>query len=417
MNFVLRMGLIAAALASPASAEILTLQSSSQTVTFTGLGVNSAGVGTTRISFGSCTFDGTNTTCILSGRYAGLGGGTYKFTLTYQGNGVSPLQTISAGGDLVTFNLLQGTFVFGITPDTGAPVSFQDLFFSLFFDPKTSSCTGVPVCSVGAVGVAQGSTIAGPLNGQFDPTPVISSLLSATGYGGFTAICPGTWVEIYGKNLSVTVRQLWSGADFNGAQAPLALGGTTATVAGKPAYVEFVSPGQVNLNIPSGVPAGLQKVVITTPGGSSIGTSVTVNAVQPGLLAPPATKLNGVQYAVALFPDTTTYVLPPAAITGVPSRRAKPGDIITLYGIGFGTVTPNIDAGLIVQQSNSLSGVQFTLGGSAATLQFAGLVANNIGLYQFNIVVPNIAAGDSVPLTFSLNGASGTQTIFLPISN
>ena len=417
MNLVFRLGLIGAALASSAFAAALTLQPSTQVVTFTGLGVNSAGLGTTRISLGSCSFDGTNTACLLSGRYTGLGGGVYQFTLTYQGNGVSPLQTVSAGGDLVYFNLLQGTFTFGITPDTGAPVSFQDLFFSLFFDPKTSSCTGVPVCSVGVVGVAQGSTITGPVNGQFDPTPVINNVLSATGYGGFTAICPGTWVEIYGTNLSVTLRQLWSGADFSGAQAPLALGGTTATVAGKPAYVEFVSPAQVNLNIPSGVPAGLQKVVITTPGGSSIGTSVMVNAVQPGLLAPPATKLNGVQYAVALFPDAVTYVLPPAAIAGVPSRRAKPGDIITLYGIGFGTVTPNIDAGLIVQQSNSLSGVQFTLGGSAATLQFAGLVANNIGLYQFNIVVPNIAAGDSVPLTFSLNAATGTQTLFLPISN
>jgi uncharacterized protein (TIGR03437 family) len=40
-----------------------------------------------------------------------------------------------------------------------------------------------------------------------------------------------------------------------------------------------------------------------------------------------------------------------------------------------------------------------------------------VGLYQFNVVVPNVAASDTVPLTFALNGTPGTQTFSIPVQN
>jgi len=40
-----------------------------------------------------------------------------------------------------------------------------------------------------------------------------------------------------------------------------------------------------------------------------------------------------------------------------------------------------------------------------------------VGLYQFNVTVPNIANNDLAPLTYSLNGAAGTQTLFLAVHN
>ena len=101
--------------------------------------------------------------------------------------------------------------------------------------------------------------------------------------------------------------------------------------------------------------------------------------------------------------------MPPGVTNVVPTARAKPGDIITLYGIGFGTVSPNINAGVIVGQANSLSGLQVFIGGQQATVQFAGLVQGFLGLYQFNVVVPNVAANDATPLTFMLNGAPGNS--------
>ena len=72
---------------------------------------------------------------------------------------------------------------------------------------------------------------------------------------------------------------------------------------------------------------------------------------------------------------------------------------------------------MIVGQTNSLSGLQVFIGGQQATVQFAGLVQGFLGLYQFNVVVPNVAANDATPFTFMLNGAAGTQSLILAIGN
>ena len=136
------------------------------------------------------------------------------------------------------------------------------------------------------------------------------------------------------------------------------------------------------------------------------------------MLAPSSFSVGGKQYVVALFSDGATYVLPPGAIGGVPSRRAKPGESITLYGIGFGAVTPSIPAGQVVQQANTLaSQLHMQFGQTEAMVGYDGLAPNAVGLYQFNVVVPNEAASDTVPLTFTLGGVAGTQTLYIAVQN
>ena len=61
--------------------------------------------------------------------------------------------------------------------------------------------------------------------------------------------------------------------------------------------------------------------------------------------------------------------------------------------------------------------LQISIGGKSATLSYWGLAPNFVGLYQFNVVVPNVAASDAVPLTFTLGGVSGTQTLYLAVGN
>ena len=90
-----------------AHADVVTYSTSSQTVTLTGLGVNSSGQGQSRVSWGACNFDGATTTCTVSAVYTGLGGGAISMILAYPGNGQSPLTAISQtpGSSLVFFNL------------------------------------------------------------------------------------------------------------------------------------------------------------------------------------------------------------------------------------------------------------------------------------------------------------------------
>lgn len=197
--------------------------------------------------------------------------------------------------------------------------------------------------------------------------------------------------------------------------APSILGGTTVTVAGKRASINFVSPGQVNVQVPSDVPTGSQPLVVTTAGGGSAAYTITVNATQPGLLAPPAFRINGSQHVVALLSNTLTYVLP-ATIAGITTARAKPGDTLTLYGIGFGPVTPSIPAGQIAEQTNALqSALQITFAGVPATPTYAGLSPGFVGLYQINVVVPPVAASDTVPVAFRLAGAAGLQNLVIAV--
>ena len=94
-------------------AQTATYTSSSQKVTLTGLG-GSGGTGQSRVDWGNCAFDGTNTNCTVSAPYTGLGGGgTISLVLAYRGNGTSPFtaNSISPGSDLVTFGLLPGNSV------------------------------------------------------------------------------------------------------------------------------------------------------------------------------------------------------------------------------------------------------------------------------------------------------------------
>ena len=233
-------------------------------------------------------------------------------------------------------------------------------------------------------------------------------VVSASAFGEFTSVAPGSWIEIYGTNLAADTRT-WSSADFNNQTAPESLDGTSVTVGGQPAYVEFISPGQINVQVPSNVGAGPQPLVVTPPlGGATSPYSVTVNAEEPGLLAPPSFNLGGNQYVVALFPDNTTYVLPSGAIPGVASRPAQPGDTIILYGVGFGAVTPSIPAGELVPELNILAApFHLFIGNTEADVKYDGLAPGSVGLYQFNVVVPDISGGNLAPVTFTLAGTPG----------
>ncbi|HTC86642.1 MAG TPA: hypothetical protein VK686_00020 [Bryobacteraceae bacterium] len=248
------------------------------------------------------------------------------------------------------------------------------------------------------------------------PTLGSGGVVGASAFGKSTSIAPGSWIEIYGSSLASNTRQ-WATTDFSGVNAPTSLDGTSVTIGGQQAFIAFISPGQVNAQVPSNVSTGVQQVALKSGGGTSASLSIMVSALEPGLLAPASFNIGGVQYVVALFLDGT-YVLPEGAIAGVNSRPAKPGDVIVLYGVGFGPVTPAVPAGQIVQQSNTIaSNFQMSIGGTSAKADYSGLAPNYVGLYQFNIVVPAVAASNAAPLTFTLGGTNGTQTLYIAIGN
>jgi len=267
-----------------------------------------------------------------------------------------------------------------------------------------------------------------PGTGSKEPAirTALPGVLSAAAFGGARTIAPGSWIEIYGQNLASMTRQ-WSASDFQGDKAPTSLDGITVSIGGVQAFVSYISPGQVNALVPSAVAAGTATVTVSNGSQTTAPYSVSVREFQPAMLSlSPTFDPNGA-YVVALFPDFKTYTLP--SYINVPQRRPKPGDTITLFGAGFGPVIPAIPTGRIATQPASLTAsVQITFSRStgpvAGKVTYAGLVPGSVGLYQFNVVLPNVPLfadedfDDYVSVNVTADGipALGRQRLFVSMS-
>ena len=91
-------------------------------------------------------------------------------------------------------------------------------------------------------------------------------------------------MEIYGS-ISARTKSLGR-APISGAHGATWLGGTSVTIAGQPAYISYVSGGQLNMQVPSNIIAGAQDLVVTTDTGVSQTYSVNVDGTVPGLYSP-----------------------------------------------------------------------------------------------------------------------------------
>ncbi len=248
--------------------------------------------------------------------------------------------------------------------------------------------------------------------------PVISNngIVTAGGFGGFVSAAPGSFVEIYGTNLAETTRG-WAGTDFTNGNAPTTLDQVSVTVNGQPAYVNYVSPGQVNVQIPANVPTGgTVPVVVSHSGQPSAPAQLTMKAVAGGLLATPAFRVATKQYVVALHQNGA--FVSNGSLPNLPTAPAIPGETLTFYGVGFGPVSPSTVplAGQIVTGTSSMTNsLQFNFGTAAGQILYAGLAPNLVGVYQFNVVVPMDAPPGDQRLNVVVGGTSIQQTLFIPV--
>ncbi len=271
----------------------------------------------------------------------------------------------------------------------------------------TAAVDGLPSVSIRAT-----ATVAVVVNPNRPALSTTGGVATAGAFGGEALISPGTWIELYGTNLATTTRS-WGGDDFRGAQAPTELDGVKVTIGGRAAYVAFISPTQINAQVPDGVPAGPVTVTVTNSNGTSEAATVTAAAASPALLAPPVFNIGGVQYVVALHQDGA-FVGREGAIPGANFRPAKAGDIITLYGVGFGPTSPAVAAGQVTGAPSALPGVRARLGDADASVLFGGLAPGAVGLYQFNLTVPEGVSGD-VPLVLSTSATTSKQNLRLTV--
>ena len=269
--------------------------------------------------------------------------------------------------------------------------AFNDSFPSSMGTLTLSSASGVTYTAIVGSGTGAGVRINSVVNAaSFQP-----------------AIASATWITIFGANLSQTTRQ-WTQSDFVDNNLPTQLDGVSATVNGSPAYVSYVSPTQVNVLVPDDTTAAQVQVQVTTAQGTSNFFVADSHEMAPALFL-----FSGTTYAAATRADGT-YVGKPGLINGWTFAPAKPGDIISLWGTGFGLTDPWLPASKLVTHAATLANsVTILIGGQQAQVSYAGLSGS--GLDQFNVTVPETLPDGDQPLVARIGGVQTQGGVFVTV--
>jgi uncharacterized protein (TIGR03437 family) len=231
-------------------------------------------------------------------------------------------------------------------------------------------------------------------------TPVIGSVVDGAGFG--PKISSGGWATILGNNLSNSTATVVP----SGTSLPLGFAGVSASIDGKPAFVYYVSPSQINVIVPDDPTNGGVNVQVTTPAGTGNVTLADKEDFAPALF------LFTSKYPAAAHADGT-FLGPVNLLPGMPTLPAQPGEVILLFGTGFGPSSPVIAAGqLATGDAQPAQSVTATVGGMPAQVQ--GYLISP-GMYQFNLTVPSgLPVGDA-PISLTVLNVTTQSGLMLSI--
>jgi len=306
----------------------------------------------------------------------------------------------SAGGTLAwtaAASAASNTEWLSVSPASGTAPSTLTVSVSLAGLSAGTYTGSISITAAGATGSPAAVSVTLVVGGT-QAAGVITGVLNAASFQpGFAA---ATWVSIFGTNLSHST-YTWQTSDFVNGLLPTSLEGVSATINGVAAYIEYISPTQINVLAPDDATAGAVQVQVTEAQQTSNNFSAPKAQFAPAFFT-----IAGGAYVAAQHAD---YSLVGAAnlLPGVTTTPAKPGETILLYGTGFGPTNPPLPTAQLVTAAEPLANsVQISIGGLAATASFAGLVSP--GLYQFNVTVPNLPNGDAAVL--ATIGGVATET-------
>jgi uncharacterized protein (TIGR03437 family) len=231
-----------------------------------------------------------------------------------------------------------------------------------------------------------GQTCASALPGAPSSAPAITLVQNAE--GGAATIAPNTWVTLKGSNLAPAGdSRTWQTSDFVNNELPTQLDGVSVALNGEKAYVSYISPTQINILTPPDLATGTVQVQAATNAGTSASFAALAQAESPSFFI-----LGAGPYVVATHAAGS--LIGPTSLYPGQTTPAQPGETIVLYANGFGRTSTSVMSGSETQ-SGSLNPLPvITIGGTPATVQFAGLISP--GLFQLNVVVPaSTPAGDS----------------------
>jgi uncharacterized protein (TIGR03437 family) len=204
-------------------------------------------------------------------------------------------------------------------------------------------------------------------------------------------VAPGSLISLFGNNLS-PVNMATSVVPV-----PTALGESCLTVNGLPVPMLFVSPNQINAQMPFQM-AGNVSFTLRTAGGVSNNFNQRVDPTAPGVFRANAGP-------IGLIPVVVREKNNAIVTLSNPIRR---GDRIMIMLTGLGDTLPSVPAGVPAPSdppSTAVVEAEVSLGGYPLRVEFAGLSPGQVGVYQINASVPfEVPLGVEMPLEIQQGG-------------
>jgi uncharacterized protein (TIGR03437 family) len=242
------------------------------------------------------------------------------------------------------------------------------------------------------------------LGAAFCQTPAVADggVLNAASFDktAGAGVAPGSLVSLFGSDLAAQLQ--------TNDTVPLSTSladSVSVTFNGIPAGLDFVSPTQINAQLPwnviaDGSDTGTANVIVKRNGVQSVSKPVNVVPVAPGIFSTPP----GGGYAIAINADGTLA----AAAGGVPglnTHPAKIGDVLIVYATGLGQVDSSIANGADSTDKlrNTIARPVVLIGGKSAPVLFSGLTPQFPGVNQLNVQVPAGVPPGDVPIQIQVN--------------
>ncbi len=327
---------------------------------------------------------------------------------------VSP-PTVDAGSPGVQLTIAGAGFV------SGSKVNFNTTPVQTTFGSATSLTANVPASLIANGGVATitvsnpDGSVSNAISFSISGKPVITAVVNGASFQ--QGIESGSWSSIFGTNLSTTTRIWNTDTEIIKGVLPLSLDNVSVMVNNKPAAIYFISPGQINFQAPDDTVTGAVNVTVTNSGGTSNSMVAQLQRDAPGFFMFDPQGRRYVAALVANADGSATFLGPPGLFGsgGAVSRPAKPGEILELYGTGFGPTNPPVKSGFVVASAApAVDKVLIKIGGLDAVVQFAGITG--AGLYQINAVVPLALTTGDQPIVATVNGLTTPDGAFVTIS-
>jgi uncharacterized protein (TIGR03437 family) len=240
------------------------------------------------------------------------------------------------------------------------------------------------------------------VHAQLDRVPFIAPAGIGNGAGNTpqTGVAAGSVVSIFGQSLAADT--------VTGPTSPLAqtLDGVTVQMAGRLLPIFFVSPTQINVQLPDDTPAGTPTLTVSSAGNPDVQASFTVVRNAPGLFGQ---TVQNQSFAVAFHQDGTPVT------TDAPAQH---GELLTVYGTGLGPSSPSRPEGFAVPSTPGYmiqDSVSVSIGSSTVSAENAFAAPGRVAIdaVQFRL-------GDDAPtatnatLSVQVNGQN-SNTVLLPV--